>query len=357
MTECRAFGDEEHYYAGSLPSPFDPDADIMRLIKRILGRGLKGKVSRICKVWSQMVRDHLSNKSRLKLGLAGETTEPVRVQVVDGLPPVVRELVGPGRDGVSWELVLNRWLFLLSKRGLHTVLERWDGVAKLLGQLPAGRAEVENVSKLLKDLCEKIPRNDIGRRILALPVDPLGAYFYKERVIQIYWMSIGIVGRNEGMDVEDLTLIVLAHELAHAFTHVGYDIDREQWDTDAFARADSRIVEGLAQFYASGLCDSLRERRPSLRSTFDRMMCLQPIQYRAHLDWGDPNEAIGEVVRRSTVECRSKRTIHYEEFLDIIAEARQEYGPREQRGRPKQKPVDLDFDPKDDGEEDIWPAP
>ena len=63
----------------------------------------------------------------------------------------------------------------------------------------------------------------------------------------------GVVGAT----VEALTVVVAAHELSHAYTHLGRDIDGRCWDTEAFAHAETGMVEGLAQFYTALICDKL----------------------------------------------------------------------------------------------------
>lgn len=57
--------------------------------------------------------------------------------------------------------------------------------------------------------------------------------------------------------VEGLTVAVFAHELVHAYTHLGNDHDVQQWETKAFADADNKIVEGLAQFYTATISSKI----------------------------------------------------------------------------------------------------
>jgi hypothetical protein len=52
-----------------------------------------------------------------------------------------------------------------------------------------------------------------------------------------------------GCTVEDLTVVVLTHELAHAYTQLGADIEGRRWPAAAFAAAESGLKEGLAQYY------------------------------------------------------------------------------------------------------------
>jgi len=67
------------------------------------------------------------------------------------------------------------------------------------------------------------------------------------------------------VSVDGLTIVVLTHELVHAYTQLENDIDNEQWETGAFAAADLKVVEGLAQFIRE-LC---AKARPEARGIED----------------------------------------------------------------------------------------
>jgi hypothetical protein len=92
----------------------------------------------------------------------------------------------------------------------------------------------------------------------------LGAYFFRVPEVHLYWMVIGLVAGVLGISVESLTVVVAAHELAHAYTHLGRDIDGKRWDTEEFARADLNIVEGIAQFYTEVVSRKLEPRNPAV---------------------------------------------------------------------------------------------
>ena len=50
--------------------------------------------------------------------------------------------------------------------------------------------------------------------------------------------------------IEDLTVVTLAHELAHAYTHLGRDIDGAAWRDPGFGLSDRDVLEGGATFVA-----------------------------------------------------------------------------------------------------------
>ena len=71
-----------------------------------------------------------------------------------------------------------------------------------------------------------------------------------------------------GCKVEDLTMVVPVHELAHAYTQLGADIEGRRWAVNAFARADIELKEGLAQYYMRQI---LTTPRISLLRSFRRV--------------------------------------------------------------------------------------
>lgn len=58
--------------------------------------------------------------------------------------------------------------------------------------------------------------------------DILGIYCFSGREaprIELYWMAHALFASAFGVRIEDLALVTLTHELAHAYTHLGRDID------------------------------------------------------------------------------------------------------------------------------------
>ena len=136
-------------------------------------------------------------------------------------------------------------------------------------------------------------------------------------------MVIGLMAGILGVSAEALTIVVLAHELAHAYTHLGSDIDGQRWKVGDFARADLRIVEGLAQFYAEEVCNRLESRVPAASEAYKRLLEHQSCPYRAHEAWRSSGKAAGEVVRVSMIECRSQGFLKYDQFEEALKRHRQ----------------------------------
>jgi hypothetical protein len=98
-----------------------------------------------------------------------------------------------------------------------------------------------------------------------------------------------------------LTGVVLAHELAHAYSHVGSDADDRYWSTDLFAKSDHELKEGLAQYYTMRVCQRIAESHPGLLNAFDALLLHQPDAYRVHAKW---ENATAERVRLAMLETR-----------------------------------------------------
>jgi hypothetical protein len=138
-----------------------------------------------------------------------------------------------------------------------------------------------------------------------------------------------------GVSVEALTLVVAAHELAHAYTHLGRDIDGERWTTENFAATNLAIAEGLAQFYAKVICKKLETRFPAAWEAYERLLKLQSGPYLVHEEWTEGGEAAGEVVRISMITCRSTNTTKLGRFEVMRRQQAERLGKVEQHAIPK----------------------
>lgn len=118
--------------------------------------------------------------------------------------------------------------------------------------------------------------------------------------IQLYWAVIGLVAACLGVSVEALTAVVLAHELAHYYTHLGYDRDGCRWSCQDFQHSDLRLKEGLAQFYSAQCAIRLDGQIPGMQQAYEKLLEKQSGPYLCHEPWlkiKSP-EAIGATLAR-----------------------------------------------------------
>jgi hypothetical protein len=121
-------------------------------------------------------------------------------------------------------------------------------------------------TKLAEELAEGAAKAELLKRITGINEDILGAYMPTARLIpdrgqiELYWVVIGAVARLLGVDTEALAVVVMAHELAHAYTHLGLDSNGSRWEK-GFWGCDGGILEGLAQYYTHMTAQAMRDER------------------------------------------------------------------------------------------------
>ncbi|MEA2109727.1 MAG: hypothetical protein U9P07_09950 [Pseudomonadota bacterium] len=113
--------------------------------------------------------------------------------------------------------------------------------------------------------------------------------------IELYWGVIALSATALNLSIEGLTAKVLAHELGHAYTYLGYDRDGTRWTGYDFENLSIELKEGLAQYYAYRVGLSLENKFPELLKTYNDLLPKQPPSYRTHLPWlqDDSPEALG----------------------------------------------------------------
>ena len=155
--------------------------------------------------------------------------------------------------------------------------------------------------------------------------DILGAYFYKQiPKIELYWGAIGLCCMYSGeYDIESLSIVVLAHELAHAYTHIGTDIDGGQWDTKDFHEVDVYVAEGLAQYYTEKVLFKIKDKYPKPLVAFEELLGDQPQPYRIHKEWVKYSP---ETIRRALLETRRQRKHELRDFVEFLDRAHKELG-------------------------------
>jgi hypothetical protein len=282
-------------------------------------------VERTVHQWNQNIREHLRGETGLRLGSV-EAQRSVPVRVVAGLPPPFTAIIARHPDPVEWELHLLRGTLAAAGHGLKSLDGRYPEIVPLAlkgDQSLASQHEVARTHRLVDSLLHWLDRSDVPSEVFDIDYDVLGAYFIHRHEVQLYWMVIALVAGMLRQPTEALAIVVLAHELAHAYTHLGHDIDKRQWDTAAFAGADARIAEGLAQHYTRVICEErLHERLPAAGEAYRSLVACQRGAYRVHESWGGAGRVAGEAVRLAMLTTRVRKTTKYEDFRDHLDRSR-----------------------------------
>lgn len=338
--------------------PRIPDDHVFddRFASRVLGDHFERTYEAVAAArdrWNQILRDRLRTATRLRLAgrarrhpsesshvrpadAGSSLSVPVRIE--GAVPNCVLETLDRiGHRQV--DLLLNRPLLRNVVNGMDFMAHQLDDLRlkqERLFAIDVRHADHEDLRRVKETAKAWLDAGDPGSVVADFfadreKVDPgqrehrdvLGSYFFRIPEIRLYWLVIGLVARFLEVTVEDLTVVVLAHELAHAYTHLGSDIDRHRWDTGDFQRCDLEVVEGLAQFFTEHLCGELADRLPGALPAFERLRDRQPHQDRAYRDWVGPETTDrGEIIRVSMIECRRKGVTEAGEFRRSISRYR-----------------------------------
>ena len=289
-------------------------------------------------------RNHLQaamrEETRLSMSFAGAdgreaSTFSVPVKVEPGYPeelgrPTVRvdlkDMIALGRRRRDLLCARESLGFLCEFSG---ELERLSFTAAPLAE-DVLAAEARWLDQLLALLDDASP----VRQLLAVDRDILGVYRFgapsnnweSGHSITLYWGIIGLVSELLGCSASSLATVVLTHELGHAYTHLGADIDGCRWDNQDFHRADLNLVEGLAQYFTERVLTRQRDRFPDALSAYRLLLKAQSGPYLAHLPWSDMNAP--EAVRRAMLECRRRRIGCAEQFEARLSAAVDQLSPQ-----------------------------
>lgn len=340
-TDNIAWGGFDRYYAtnspGSPTAEDEPaDGTVAFRLKQALNCAMpdmRKRIEQTVKHWNSSVRDALRNETGLKLA-HGTESRSIPVFVADGLPKPFEDVMVRFRS-YEW-LLVNRPDLDAAIAGTKFMLRHFDDAHALWGSAGAGTAtrdEIERVRATAELWAERLEQIEALRQIAEINQDVLGAYFFKAPRVFLYWMVIGTVARILGVDPEALAVVVLAHELAHAYTHQGFDIDGEDWNTSDFEHTDVHVVEGLAQFYTAAVCGRLSERYPQAQYAYASLLQHQSSPYTEHTRWIRKGESAGEIIRISMIQCRSAGIQSRHEFAEAVAFSREQVGFRTQNNR------------------------
>jgi hypothetical protein len=329
-----SFGHSGRYYseantrsrrdAGLFDAP-RVNADVRAVFKR--HQVLHEIVERTVNRWNDHLRKLIRDETGLKF-VGGNERQGIKTQIVDGLPLPLASVFEQDSNPLLWELILNNSNLQGALSGLDVVAENFDLLSDWRREHNTAltRDELQNTKVLITGLIDWLKSRGLKERIQNIDEDVLGAYFFHKRNIQIYWMAISVAARMLNVSIEGLTIAVFAHELIHAYTHLGNDHDGEQWATPAFADADNQIVEGLAQFYTAEVCKRIEARAPGSVQAFEQLSTIQSPAYNCFRSWTDEKERGGEIVRFSMIGCRKRKLTGYKEFLAEIRKVRERVG-------------------------------
>lgn len=303
----------------------DHQSRAIATIRPLLTPDAEDRVKRLVKHANLAVRDQIRSETGLRMvDQDGATRSGAPVSVVDGFSPAFAGLVAANPDPVLWALVSGQSQLGRLVDGLNFLLDLWPRLASWV-HLPEALNDAEPALARTREVADELQQVAIALKLIekmkTINEDILGCYRVQNdrSHVEIYWMPIAIVASMLELHIEDVTLVILAHELAHAYTHLGRDIDGKEWDRGGFFDSDKAVTEGLAQFYAMAVSSRLWQRYPLARAAFDKLLTLQSGPYLAHEEWAKHYGGNGsETVRFAMLVARSRGKVIHSDWIEEI---------------------------------------
>jgi hypothetical protein len=245
-----------------------------------------------------------------------------------GSPPRSPSLIDKYPDPVLWRLISLQSELDRAAEGLSTLCE-FSAELETWPRLPVPKDSdllLLDVSYIISGLQDLAEAPKIFGDLKQIHEDILGAYHFGPRGshIVVYWMAQALFSAAFGVEIEGLTAVTLAHELAHAYTHLGRDIDGVSWQNSGFVQSDKSVVEGLAQHYTAEAMERLKTRIPNGATAYRALLKCQSGPYRAHESWFDsllPRR--GEIVRFTMLQARNQGRVSDAEWRAMLKETQE----------------------------------
>lgn len=145
-----------------------------------------------------------------------------------------------------------------------------------------------------------------------------GLYTYSDQHIELYYMPLLIFCKYNEVDLQWAIVVVLAHELAHAYHHAGKDNDGRVWTN--MPKSHLWIKEGLAEYFTERFVIAHEREYPALRKVYDRLLRGAGEEYTSYLEWKDDYSL--EHVKLALSMVRRHDVRNYEAFKGKLEEAK-----------------------------------
>lgn len=308
---------------------------ITDLINR-LPESTKERVVETKKNFNKLIRDAIRFELRLSLNSGQEHTEDdeqsvytkVTVNVEAGYPIEIQDFQIPDQYQIASILSQIRPVLISLRDSAKTTsdfLYNHQNIHEISNFL--GGAIFETVAEAT-DLIKIVDAYDLAKEILKINNDILGCYrmnsdsrrypYSINGEIFLYWGIIGLVSTQLGVEVEALTAVVLAHELSHAYTHLGFDIDGNRWDNELFSWSETSVKEGLAQYYTERIIGRLRYKIPGSWDAYQKLLEKQNENYHTHKMWMNKINPTPESVRSTLIQLRNEKPMTLDDFNDAL---------------------------------------
>lgn len=287
------------------------------------------------KRWRQKVQDAIRDVTRLKFDTdtSGQRVA-VPIKIADGYPDALLGILNEPISETEW-IAEQIAAFTRQINALRTAAGDLGPLTRKIPPLENDAIREDLIDTLnavestCRDLFERAKRAQLRERLMSIREDILGVYSFLDRYgvytnteIRLFWKVIGTVaGSIMDITVEELTVLVMAHELAHAYSHVACDAAGSIW-ARGFPGSAIEVTEGIAQYYTWAVARYLDEHHfSSFLPAYEKKISHQQGPYRVHEKW--VKEYSPEVFRQALIEARAhKRSVTIETFEAILAQTK-----------------------------------
>ena len=143
-----------------------------------------------------------------------------------------------------------------------------------------------------------------------------GSHFSNKGEIDLYIIPCVLFCEANNLDLSTFVTMVLAHELAHGYNHLGIDKDNYHWEN--FWDTDDYLAEGLAQYYTLEFLEKHLLKIPKGIEVFEFLLSHQSAPYKSFETW----EASPEKIYSAFIEARRNMIFKNDDFLTLLAGAK-----------------------------------
>lgn len=264
----------------------------------------RGVVEKTVERFDRLLRGHLAHATALDAPKKGQGNV-ITVKVDDGMPDELASKTD-GTEGWQWWLVMHGPELTATSSGLAIVIKEKERLAGSEIIKPSSIQSLKESKELIDAILSRSAAEDIKARLKEIEDDILGAYWVERAAVSVYWMPCAVFAAIYNLELAHVATITLCHELAHAYTHVGVDRNGNAWKTDDFMDTDTRIKEGLAQYYTEEvLREHIEKALPGVTDAFIRLRGGQSDMYSDYVNWVEkPNARTVEAVRHTMLRTR-----------------------------------------------------
>ena len=307
----------------------NPDVEIPYCYEQLVVPAQYELVEKTWRKWNTPARDFLRAETGLKLSVSSKQ-HSVSISTKNYVPNEIESLVN--------DISIESWILGRKRQMLESLLSGTADLGNYLKHNPKVKSQlnlrdqeidsIEVYQSTLDKIIKQLPplHMEVSTRFKEINEDVMGAYFSMNPHIELYWIPIALIAEAINASIEDLTIIVLVHELAHAYTHIGMDIGGRSWKTPDFGKSDLAVLEGLAQYYTYIFLASIQKNQRNVLKVFEDLLKMQHPVYHTFKIWiGDSQDRLSEAgrseaIRLALLDARLRGVVNEREFSAGAAE-------------------------------------